>query len=40
MKVDFYYDELTNETKCEIEYDGRIFTGKSKCHPDDTQFYS
>lgn len=38
--ITIFCDELNNTTICNIEYDGRTFTGTAKCHPDDVTFFS
>lgn len=38
--IQYYYDDINGLASCTIKYKNLLFTGTSKCHPDDEDFMS
>lgn len=38
--IQYYYDDVNGVASCTIRYKNLLFTGTSKCHPDDEDFMS
>ena len=38
--IQYYYDNINGVASCTIKYKNLLFTGTSKCHPDDEDFMS